>query len=204
VTEPRQRHRASILKSRRIPLNLRDIFGFMPHHAEGVVRYYQTVMRAPSPLTPGEREFIYSYCSGLAGCHYAHTSHKTCAIALGIDRRIFDTIFDDFEAAPIRAKLKPILRFARKLALAPAVVEPSDADPIYAAGWSEKAVIDAIAVVSLTAWINRILNGFCAWAPDRHHRAAGRRLARNGYAPVAREVSAQLSAGKASKRRDQR
>lgn len=199
----------SMLKSKPGALGLREIFGFMPDHAESVVRYYEAVMRGPSPLSPGERELIYSYCSALAGCHYAHTSHKACAIALGIDKRIFATILDDFEAAPVPKRLKPILRFARKLTLAPAVMEPADAVPIYAAGWPEQAVIDTIVVVSLTAWINRVLNGFGASAPDAVHRVAGKRLAKGGYIPVALAVRAQLGAArtksaKAPKRRAKR
>ena len=192
----------SVLKSKPGALGLRQIFGLMPNHAEGVVRYYEAVMRGPSPLSPAERELVYSYCSALAGCHYAHTSHKACAIALGINRKIFDVILDDFEAAPVPKRLKPILRFARKLTLAPAVMEPADAAPIYAAGWPEQAVIDTIVVTSLTAWINRILNGFCASAPDAAHRKAGKNLAKRGYIPVAVEVRRQLeTAGTRSSKR---
>lgn len=187
----------SVLKSKPGALGLREIFGLMPDHAEAVVRYYEAVMRGPSPLSAGERELIYSYCSALAGCHYAHTSHKACAIALGIDRKIFATILDDFEAAPVPKRLRPILRFARKLTLAPAVIEPADAAPIYAAGWPERAVIDTITVTSLTAWINRILNGFGASAPDAVHVKAGRNLAKRGYIPVALEVRRQIAAARA-------
>ena len=188
----------SVLKSKPGALGLREIFGLMPGHAEGVVRYYDAVMRGPSPLSAGERELIYSYCSALAGCHYAHTSHKACAIALGVSRKIFDTILDDFEAAPVPKRLRPILRFARKLTLAPAVIEPADAEPIYAAGWPEQAVIDTIIVTSLTAWINRILNGFGARAPDAVHRKAGRNLAKRGYIPVALEVRRQIAAARSA------
>ena len=182
----------SMLKSKPGALGLREIFKLMPDHAEGVVRYYEAVMRGPSPLTPGERELIYSYCSALSGCHYAHTSHKACAIALGIKPKVFPALLDNLETAPVRAKLKPILRFARKLTLAPAVMEDADAAPIYAAGWSEQAVTDTIIVTSLTAWINRILNGFGASASDGEHRVAGRRLAKGGYIPVAMAVRASL------------
>lgn len=183
----------SILKSKPGALGLREIFKLMPDHAEGVVRYYEAVMRGPSPLTPAERELVYSYCSALAGCHYAHTSHKACAIALGIKANVFPALLDDLETAPVRAKLKPILRFARKLTLAPAVIEEADSAPIYAAGWPEQAVIDTIIVTSLTAWINRILNGFVARAPDGVHRVAGRRLAKGGYIPVALAVRASMA-----------
>jgi len=191
----------SILKSRPGRLGLRDIFGLMPEHAENVVRYYESVMRGPSPFTPAERELIYSYCAAIAGCHYAHTSHKECAIALGIPRRVFGAILDDLDAAPVRPKLKPILRFARKLTLAPGVMELGDAAPIYAAGWPERAVVDTIVVTSLTAWISRILTGFCASAPNAVHRTAGKRLARHGYIPVALAVREQIARARDAGRR---
>jgi uncharacterized peroxidase-related enzyme len=183
----------SVLKSRPGAINLRDIFGLMPDHAQGIIRYYESLMRGPSPLTPGERELIYSYCSALSGCHYAHTSHKACAIALGIKPRIFAALMKEIDAEVVPPRLRPILRFARKLTLTPAKMEPKDVQPIYAAGWPEQAIIDTIVVTSLTAWINRVLNGFCASAPDQLHRTLGRRLANYGYLPVATAVGQQLA-----------
>ena len=192
----------SILRSHKGPISLRDIFKLMPQHAESVVLYYESVMRGPSPLSAGEREFIYAYCSALNLCHFAHTSHKAAAIGLGIDAKAFDHLAGDLADAPLSKKLKPIVKFARKLTLSPGLIEPADADAIYRAGWSEKAIADTILVVSLTAWINRVLNGFCAWAPDAQHRANGERLAKHGYLPVAREVAASLKrpAKKAARR----
>ncbi len=61
-------------------MDLRDIFLLMPDRAEGVVRYYEKVMRGPSDLSAADRELIYAYRSRLDGCHFAYTSHSTCAI----------------------------------------------------------------------------------------------------------------------------
>lgn len=192
MPKPTPRAPKSILRSHKGPLSLRDIFKLIPEHAEAVVLYYESVMRGPSPLSAGEREFIYSYCSALNLCHFAHTSHKAAAIGLGIDPKAFDHLAGDLRDAPIAKKFKPIVKFARKLTLSPGLIEPSDADAIYAAGWSEKAIADTILVVSLTAWIDRVLNGFCAWSPDEQHRANGENLAKHGYLPVARQVTASL------------
>jgi uncharacterized peroxidase-related enzyme len=182
----------SILRSHPGPLTLRDIFGLMPAHAVGIVHYYESVMRGPSPLSAAERELIYSYCSHLNGCEYAYTSHSVCATALGIDPAVFRAMKRGTQL-PIRPQLKPILRFARKLTLKPSTIAPADARRIYAAGWPEQALIDTIVVTSLTAWINRVLNGFCAKVPASKGRAAGRALAEGGYMPVARQVQHQLS-----------
>ena len=182
----------SILKSHPGPLSLRDIFGLMPAHAVGIVHYYESVMRGPSPLSAAERELIYSYCSHLNGCDYAYTSHSACATALGIDAAVFRAMKKG-APLPIRPQLKPILRYARKVTLKPSTITPADAKSIYAAGWREQALIDTIVVTSLTAWINRVLDGFCASVPAAKGRAAGRALAAGGYMPVARQVRDQLA-----------
>ncbi|HZQ74842.1 MAG TPA: carboxymuconolactone decarboxylase family protein [Burkholderiales bacterium] len=180
----------SILKSKPGPINLRDIFGLMPKHAERIVRYYEDVLRGPSPLTPAERELIYTYCAALNRCHYAYTSHKACAIALGISPRVFTSRGIDRAAIP--AKLQTILAFAHKLTISPGRMRAADSKAIYRAGWGEQAIIDTIVVASLANWISRVLNGFSASAPDEHHRQAGERLAAGGYLPVARQVKKQL------------
>jgi len=182
----------SILESKASPINLRDIFGLMPKHAERIVRYYEDVLRGPSPLTSGERELIYTYCAALNRCHYAYTSHKACALALGISQRCFAPEPRGVNLAGVPARLRPILSFARKLTMSPGRVQAADSSAIYRAGWSEQAIIDTIVVTSLANWISRILNGFSASAPDEHHERAGGKLAEGGYLPVAAELRRQL------------
>lgn len=179
----------AILRSANGPVGLRDIFQLIPKHAEAVVRYYEDVMRGPSPLSPGERELVYSYCSFLNGCHYAHTSHMVTAIDLGIDAAAFQQFKAGQAPTALRPALLPILAFAKRLTLEPRTDGTADADAIYAAGWAEQAVIDTIAVVALTNWVNRILNGFGATAPDENHHANGHRMAREGYLGIAAEVA---------------
>ena len=95
---------------------------------------------------------------------------------------------DDIDGAAVDQALKPVLHFVRKLTQTPADITPEDARPIYDAGWQDGAVVSAIEVCALVGFINRVLDGFCAWSPDAKHVENGRRLARDGYLPVAEAV----------------
>lgn len=119
----------------------------------------RAIMRGESPLTPAERELIAAYVSGLNGCEYCFGGHSEIAVNLGTDRAVFDKLFDDVEAAPVEAKLKPILRFVKKLTIEPRAMTQADADAVFAAGWSERALHDAILVCARFSFMNRLALG---------------------------------------------
>ena len=56
-------------------------------------------------------------------------------------------------------RLKPILAYVRKLTLTPAKMTESDAAAVYAAGWSENALFDAVQTCALFNFMNRIVEG---------------------------------------------
>jgi AhpD family alkylhydroperoxidase len=49
--------------------------------------YGHRLMRGPSPLTPGEREFIAAFVSGINSCRYCHGAHSLVARTAAIARR---------------------------------------------------------------------------------------------------------------------
>jgi len=178
-------------------LGLHDIFLMMPDHAEGVIRYYHDLMRGPSELSPGERELIYSYSAALQGCHYPYHSHIVAAIELGIDPEIPNRMFDDFDNAPLTPRLRAILSYARRLAIAPGTLEPRDAEALYASGCSEAVLFDIVRVGALAAWIGRIVTGLGAAGEIGFLQDRGRALAKGGYQGVLAALSARLAALKA-------
>jgi hypothetical protein len=56
-------------------------------------------------------------------------------------------------------KLKPVLAYVRKLTLTPTRMTADDAQAVYAAGWDEQALFDAISVCALFNFMNRIVEG---------------------------------------------
>ena len=65
----------------------------------------------------------------------------------------------DSPLAPVEPPMKPILAYAKKLTLAPARMTQADAGAVFAAGWSERALHDAVLTVCLFNFMNRLLDG---------------------------------------------
>jgi len=119
----------------------------------------QALMNGPSPLSPGERELILAYAAGVAGCRFVFTAHSAVAYAWGYDEGLLDKMLDDLDSAPIEPKLKPLMAFVRKLTLTPGKMTQADADAVFAAGWDEKALHDAIAVTARMGFMQRLVEG---------------------------------------------
>jgi uncharacterized peroxidase-related enzyme len=121
--------------------------------------YGDALMRGPSPFTPGERELIAAYVSGLNRCRFCFGVHSRVAAGFGIDEPLFAALMEDVDGAPIGARLKPVLRYARKLTETPARMSPADAAAVYDAGWDDTALVHAIAVCAYFNMMNRLVDG---------------------------------------------
>ena len=144
-------------------------------------RVTEAVMRGPSPLSPGERELIAAYVSGLNACQYCAGGHAAAAEAFGIEAGFLARLLDDFETAGVDARLFPLLAYANKLTLTPARMTQADADAVFAAGWDEKALHDAIAVCCLFNFMNRLVEGHGVVANAEVFAERGRRHMELGY-----------------------
>ena len=134
----------------------------MAAHSEGFAHlcdYHDVILRGPSPLTVADRELIAAYVSGLNQCNFCHNSHRAFAENYGIDPDIFENLMVDPASVGIDVKLLPIMAYAKKLTLAPAIVTEADAAAVYTAGWDEKALFYAIAVTGIFNLMNRIVEG---------------------------------------------
>jgi uncharacterized peroxidase-related enzyme len=151
-----------------------DIFGHWTQMGEMLIN-------GPSDLTPGERELIQAYVSGLVNCKYSYLAHCEAAYARGIERGLLDRIMVDPENV-MDAKYTPILTYVRKLTLTPTAVSQEDADAVFAAGWDEKALHDVIVVTARMNFMCRIVEGygFTPMTPEVARQRAEER-ARVGY-----------------------
>lgn len=142
----------------------------------------QALMNGPSPLSQAERELILAYAAGVAGCEFVYVAHSEVAYAWGIEHGVIDRLLQDPEAAPIDARLKPLLAFVRKLAVTPGEMSQADADAVFAAGWDEHALHDAIAITARAAFMQRLVEGH-GFTPMQRDVAAGqaRRRVEHGY-----------------------
>lgn len=143
--------------------------------------YGDALMRGPSPLTPGERELIAAYVSGINSCRYCHGVHSQVAHAFGIDESIFTQLMAKVDLSPISPRLRPILRYVRKLTETPSRMTEADATAVYDAGWSEETLFHAIAVCAYFNQMNRLVEGAGIVGTAEHYAQAGQRLAADGY-----------------------
>lgn len=172
---------------------LTDVFRRFPRGLWPLCEYHDAILRAESPLTIAQRELIAAYVSGINACSYCHGAHKIYAELHGVDPALFDGLMADPEKADLDRKLVPILSYVRKLTLSPATVRDTDAAAVYAAGWSEEALYDAICVCALFNFMNRIVEGCgvitnTAIQAQQRNRIAGSRNDPETYRNFARRL----------------
>jgi uncharacterized peroxidase-related enzyme len=119
----------------------------------------RAIMREDSPLSPALREGVAAFVSAINKCDYCFKGHIEVAAALGADRAAIIAAAQDVDASPLPEKYKPLFRYLRKLTLAPAAMSQADADAVFAAGWSERALHDAILVCCRFNFMNRLSLG---------------------------------------------
>src|SRR5580704_19086101 len=123
---------------------IRDLYRTHPGTCKPLGELTEAAMRGPSPFTQGERELIAAYVSGLNACTYCHATHVAVAAACGVEPDLVKALVADIESAPIEARMKPILRYARKLTHSPARMTAADAAAVYDAGWSDDALYSTV------------------------------------------------------------
>ncbi len=166
------------LRSLPDPSHLSDLFGQYPHSVPPLMEFTDMVLRAEGELSIGERELIAAFVSGLNACDFCFQSHNAYALAFGIEERLIEKLMEDVESAGVNEKLKPLLHYVKKLNDEPFRMTSADADAVYEAGWSEKALYEAVQVCALFNMMNRIVQGtgvnfdYVA-TPERHPTASG-------------------------------
>lgn len=172
------------LPSLRKNASLLDLFKAYPTTSEPLIRFHEALLRAPSPFTEGERELIAAYVSGLNHCRYCHGVHVATAELLGVPDGAVASALDDIDASAVDGKMKPVLRYARKLTQRPDSLTQADADAILAAGWPDDALYYTVAVAALFNFMNRLVEGMGIELDATYVKPASERLARGGYLPL--------------------
>ncbi|NOX95152.1 MAG: peroxidase-related enzyme [Alphaproteobacteria bacterium] len=139
--------------------HLADVYKAFPECVKPLLEYHDLLLRGESPLTVAERELIAAFVSGLNACNFCLGAHKNYTRAFGIEEAVVDGLINDIETADADEKLKPIFRYVAKLKDLPTRLTSADAKAVYDAGWSERALFDAIQVAALFNYMNRIIEG---------------------------------------------
>jgi uncharacterized peroxidase-related enzyme len=140
--------------------------------------------RQPHPLTPGERELIAAYVSGLNECTFCCSSHSAFAAAQLTDgMSLVDQVRSDVDTAPISAKLRALLRIAAVVRDDARQVTP---DLIAAArdeGAIDLEIHDTVLIAAAFCMFNRYVDGLATFAPTdpAAYVENARHIVANGY-----------------------
>lgn len=168
--------------------SLLDVFQAHPATSRPLLEYHEVLLRGDSPLSIAQRELIAAFVSGLNACRYCHGIHGRVAAAYGIDAELLEQLVDDVDASAVDEGMKPLLRLARKLTLTPSRMTRADAEAVFAVGWDDRALHDAVSVCALFNFMNRLVDGLGLEVDDEYLDLSADRLHQNGYGFLARSL----------------
>jgi uncharacterized peroxidase-related enzyme len=149
-----------------------------------LIEFHQALLRGDSPFTVKERELMAAYVSGVNACRYCHGAHASVAKLFGVPEALIRDLVADVETAQIGDKLRPVFAYLRKLTLTPARMTQADADAVYAAGWDERALYDAVLVCCLYNFMNRFVEGLGLTPIPEQFDREGKMITEGGYAAM--------------------
>ncbi len=138
---------------------LSSLWARFPETAGPLAEYTETLMRGPSPLPPAVRELIGAYVSGLNSTDFCQAVHTEAAQAFGVPGGMVDKLLENVRETKIQEKVRALLVYVRKLTLSPFAMTQADADEVFAQGWDEQALHDAVSVCALFNFYNRVVEG---------------------------------------------
>ena len=170
-----------------LPPNLPGIRGpmaFRPETAKPINELVDVLLRGPHTLSAGERELIATYVSSQNDCEYCQTIHGAIAAHHLKNETLVVSVKDDFQAAPISAKLKALLVIAGKTAKGGKHVTPVDVARARELGATDLEIHDTVLIAAVFCMCNRYVDGLATWAPrdPEFYRQRAALVAENGYA----------------------
>lgn len=163
---------------------VRHILTLNPEAGRALIALHTAALRNAGPLEPAHKELIAAYVSGLNACQYCYGVHSQTAQAFGLGAGVLEALLADVDTADVEQRLKPLLHYARKLTLEPARMTEHDARAVFAAGWSEAALHDAVLSVCLFNFMNRLLEGHGVKGNPGVFATRGQALRDEGYEPL--------------------
>jgi uncharacterized peroxidase-related enzyme len=159
------------------------LLAFDPEAAHHLAALSHTLMHKECPISPGLRELIAAYTSSLNQCEFCMKAHAAVAAELLGDEALVWSVIHDLESSSVDDSQKALLRFVRKVTLAPASITATDTSELNAAGWKDDAIFYAISACALFNFYNRWVSASGVHSvSDEAFQRLGSRMAAVGYA----------------------
>jgi uncharacterized peroxidase-related enzyme len=157
---------------------------FRPETAKPLNELAEVLLRGPHSLTPGERELIAAYVSGLNECRFCCASHSAFAAQqLDEGMHLVDLVRANPDTAPIPAKLRALLRIAEAVREDGRKVTSELVAAARGEGATDVEIHDTVLIAAAFCMFNRYVDGLGTLAPDNPQRYAesARRIVEIGY-----------------------
>lgn len=143
--------------------------------------WIEDVVRGESPWTVGERELFGAFTAHEHRCPFCTGAHSASA-ALALGDEPVEAALADPETAPLDEAGREALKLIRQLVQDPAAVEPSDFEPLRAAGVDQAGLEDVVNDCAIFVIMARLAEAFgFEGTPDEYRREA-EALEVTGYA----------------------
>lgn len=121
---------------------------------------YMSVMFSKSPLSRAQREMIAVVVSSANGCEYCQLHHGEALNHYWKDREKVRKLRKDFNQLGLNNIDIRLCALARKLTLQPEKIdEEHDIKPLKNTGLTDRAILDAVLVISYFNFVNRMVQG---------------------------------------------
>jgi uncharacterized peroxidase-related enzyme len=157
---------------------------FRPETAEPLNQLAEVLLRGPHTLTPGERELIAAYVSGLNQCNFCCNSHSAFAAAqLDEGMSLVDQVRRDVDTAPVSAKLRALLHIAGAVQSGGRNVTPALVERARTADATDLEIHDTVLIAAAFCMYNRYVDGLGTLAPTDPavYAAAAEHIVAKGY-----------------------
>jgi alkylhydroperoxidase family enzyme len=106
--------------------------------------------------------------------------HAATAEQFGVAEGLLRHLLENPEQAAIDERMKPLLAYVKKQTYTPSRMLPGDAEAVFAAGWNEQALHDAVSVCGLFNLMNRLVDGLGVTGDAAYFKLASARLTSGG------------------------
>jgi uncharacterized peroxidase-related enzyme len=159
------------------------LLAFDPEAAHHLAALSHTLMHKECPISAGLRELIAAYTSSLNQCEFCMKAHAAVASKLLGDEALVWSVIRDPDASALEDKEKALLRFVRRVTLAPASITAADTQQLNAAGWDDASIYYAISACALFNFYNRWISASGVNpVSDEAFKNLASRMAAVGYA----------------------
>jgi uncharacterized peroxidase-related enzyme len=144
----------------------------------------EVLLRGPSTLSSGEREMIATFVSTRNDCYFCQTSHRAAAAHhLDGNYKLVDAVRNDYQNAPVSAKLKSLLAIAGKVQQGGKHVTAENVAGARSVGATDLEIHDTVLIAAAFCMYNRYVDGLATIAPtdSQLYDEMGARMAREGY-----------------------